>query len=710
MRLPAELEFLEQFISTDYENQFTQADWLYSPFKSNVWVYNFEFTKPKELNWNVHLYDGSILTDKHNHQLLMSLKHWLIASTDRSVGSPVAGNKLSASMSTMSRDFRSVLRIIDHLLLNGHHYKLTEFNLGALTQDDLTSLLDRAHSNKDANESLYDWSSRTSRYLLELLSVTDNKQILQFLECYPSTSYVDPDILRECPLGLSKEEIVSIRAAIFLNQLGYLRQGSSKKYSFGGVWGMNTSKVAREIYNNTLYAKTVAKPTFPSLDVNFEDETLMSRECDGVKVTTKESELLSRGNLQEYRRALEKLQSLNILDLPAPPQDAIDTLKTYSPEVQTKEGRFKTVPYDLVFKTIKEAIEFHLKYGDLLIDTLCSVTEYTAQKSIRLTSINSDELLEMIPKELQDLGVSCLGITCLTPGNGLTPNRGANTSKYFHKLRRNEGLLDLVHVYYGAVKIVVGVLTARRDGELIDLKADECLDITEQWLIFEKRKSSQMLFGARNTEARPIDPIAVDMMKNLIRLQNKHIELNLLNGPTKLFAPPQINASGKFSINRRLSDSYVDLFCDYFQVDTNNNGERYYLRQHQLRRFFALLFFHSSQIGGLETLQWMLGHTDPEHVWHYITESIQGSVLRGAKAQYVAESLMRGAKEYNNLTDFVYDKFSTTDFSVIEVDELEEYIDELIKEGKATVEPEFFVDANERKMRIITKITGDASS
>lgn len=32
-------------------------------------------------------------------------------------------------------------------------------------------------------------------------------------------------------------------------------------------------------------------------------------------------------------------------------------------------------------------------------------------------------------------------------------------------------------------------------------------------------------------------------------------------------------------------------------------------------------------------------------------------------------------------------------------------IEELIKEGKAIIEPEFFVDGKERKMRIITKIT-----
>ncbi|WP_061014546.1 site-specific integrase [Photobacterium leiognathi] len=706
MQLPAELDFLENIICTDYEKQFHNADWLKSPFESNVWVYNFDFKKDKELNWNVTLYDSSSLTDKENHQLLISLKYWLIASTDRYVGSHVPGNKLSASTSTKSRDFRTVLKIIDHLLLNGNHYKLKEFSLGAITQDDLIALLDKVYSNKETNESLYDWSSRTSKYLLKLLYKTDSNAIARFLQKYPSVSFVDPSTLSECPLGFSEDKIVSIRAAIYLNQLGYLKKGSSKKDSFGGVWGMNTSKVAKDIYKNTLYIKTVAKPAFPSLEVNFENEVFINRECSGVKVTTKENEFLAWSNLQEYRRALEKIQVLNILNLPAPSQDEINKLETYSPEVRFKDGRFKTVPYKIIFIAIREAIEFHLKYGLQLVDTLCDLVKYAIKNKIHLTSITEKELLNILPKELQELGVSRLGITCLISGEGLTPNRKANTETYYHSLRSNRGLLDLIHVYYGAVKIVVGVLTARRDGELLDLDAGDCLDITEQWLVFKKRKSTKMLFGARNTEARPVDPIAVDMMKNLIRLQDKHIELGVLKKHIPLFAPPQINASGKFKTNRRLSDSYVDLFCDYIQLDKNTNKERYYLRQHQLRRFFALLFFHSSQIGGLETLQWMLGHTDPEHVWHYISESIPGSVLRGAKAQYVAESLVKNNNNYRNLSEFVYKRFNTNEFSIIDIDELEEYIESLIKEGKAIIEPEFFIDGNDKKMRIITKVIG----
>ena len=706
MQLPAELDFLKDYISTDYEQQFKNADWLKSPFESNIWVYNFGFKKDKILDWNIPFYDGSLLIDENNHKLLVSLKHWLIVSTDRNVGSVAPGHKLSAAMTTMSRDFRSVLRIIDHLLLNGSKYKLKEFGLGAITHDDLIALLDKVHLNKETNESLYDWSTKASEYLLELLAKTDNEDIIQFLLRYPSTSYVDPDVLNECTLGLPEDKIVPIRAAIFINQLGYRRRGTSQKNTFGGVWGMNTSKVTKSIYKNTLYVRTVAKKHFQSLEVNFENESIMSREYKGVKVTTKESDLLAWGNLQEYLRALNKLQALNILALPAPSLDELAKLDSYRPEVTPPKGRFKTVPYDLVFRVIREAIEFHLKYGDLLIDTWNDVIEYATQKKILLTSITNDEFLEILPTKLNEIGVSRLGLTCIRIGEGLNPNKGANTASYFNRLRNNEGLLDLIHVYYGAIKIIVGVLTARRDGELLDLNAGECLDNTEKWLVFEKLKASKMLFGARNTEARPVDPIAVDMVQNLIKLQDKYIELNLLDGYTKLFSPPQINASLRFSTNRRCSDSYVDLFCDYIQTDTNENGERYYLRQHQLRRFFALLFFHSSQIGGIETLQWMLGHTDPEHVWHYITESVQGSVIRGAKAQYVAESLVKGGKEYSNLADFVYEKFKTMEFSVIDVGELEEYIDELLKKGKAMIEPEYFIDGNERRMRIITKITG----
>ncbi|OSN76533.1 hypothetical protein BV352_05434 [Pseudomonas syringae pv. actinidiae] len=37
---------------------------------------------------------------------------------------------------------------------------------------------------------------------------------------------------------------------------------------------------------------------------------------------------------------------------------------------------------------------------------------------------------------------------------------------------------------------------------------------------------------------------------------------------------------------------------------------RYYIRPHQLRRFFAMVFFNSSGDDKIHAIAWMLGHTN----------------------------------------------------------------------------------------------------
>ncbi|WP_051146660.1 hypothetical protein [Marinobacter daepoensis] len=279
-------------------------------------------------------------------------------------------------------------------------------------------------------------------------------------------------------------------------------------------------------------------------------------------------------------------------------------------------------------------------------------------------------------------------------------------SDYFKALRRNQGLVELIYVYFGAVQIVVGALTARRGGELRDLLAEEALDSSKRWIVFQNRKSTRSLMGLRSTEVRPVEPIAAKMIQELVRF---HKILNRLGFPDKevaLFSPPNRRGHNK----RVAPDSYIynlcfDVFCDYFETSINANGQRYYFRQHQLRRFFALLFFYSNSFGGLETLQWMLGHTDLKHVWHYITESMSGDVLRSAKSQYVAESLHHNdAENFKELSTLLKSKYGTDDFTLIDTDELEDYIENLLEDGDIEIEPEFFTDADGEKMRVIVKV------
>jgi len=196
------------------------------------------------------------------------------------------------------------------------------------------------------------------------------------------------------------------------------------------------------------------------------------------------------------------------------------------------------------------------------------------------------------------------------------------------------------------------------------------------------------------------------MIKNLVKMQKTLKRVGFIPELQTLFATPSLKAassltdSSPYVFNRNL-----DLFCDYFETPLNSNGERYYIRQHQLRRFFAMLFFYCGSFAKLDTLQWMLGHTDPRHVYRYITESTEGTILAGAKAHYVAEQLHQGNTEsFQALADLLEYKFGTKDFSVIDTNDLEDQIHDLMKEGWVEIEPEFFTDHQGKKFKVVARL------
>ena len=136
------------------------------------------------------------------------------------------------------------------------------------------------------------------------------------------------------------------------------------------------------------------------------------------------------------------------------------------------------------------------------------------------------------------------------------------------------------------------------------------------------------------------------------------------------------------------------------------DGKRYYIRAHQLRRFFALSFFWGSGFGGMDTLRWFMGHTDVEHLYHYITENTTGEVLRHAKSQYLSETIV----EHAELRSLIEERYGTTDFTLLSTDDLEVFIDDLLLEGEVELEPEFIEDDNGQTYRLLvtTRSKSDA--
>lgn len=347
---------------------------------------------------------------------------------------------------------------------------------------------------------------------------------------------------------------------------------------------------------------------------------------------------------------------------------------------------------------VRNAIEFHLVYADSLICSLRNVMHFLGERRSHLqegmrTSISKvispEEFTSLLHPDIQKMGVERWSISKLE-------NR-------FEALRNNTGLGELIRVYFGCVQIVVGTLMARRQIELRALKTEGCLDETKRYLVFGKAKSTRLLEGRRVDVARPIDEIAVEMIEKITQLQTTYLEMGFIDTLGNLFDTVSLQDPCEIVsviMYRQSFAQNLDFFCDYFETPLRN-GKRFYIRTHQLRRFFALSFFWGNGFGGMDTLRWFMGHTDPQHLYRYITENTPGEVLRHAKSQYLAETI----DEHIELRELISEKFGTLDFTVLNTGELEEYIDELICGGEVDLEPEFIVDDNGQSYRLLVVIS-----
>jgi len=694
MLLPPELAFLSPLLRSPGE-EYKSAVWLMNDFDSPVWQYSFEYKKsPKELDWDVKLSDGSSLLEEKNKATLLGFKYFLTSST-RNDSDAGETNDLKGQQ---ARLFWRACHIIDFLLLNDARYQLCKYGLAGLTGGNLIELLDTVSKNTAISESVYNWTPMLREYCYNLLKETSESKILETLKARPQLLILTNEQKDEDELGIPFELIPPIRACLYMNDMY-----GSPQVDYG--YQPNTIRLSQVFYPQSLWGKNQSKTVHHVLGFN-DDTSMFTREYPGVPAHTGANSVMRDQTYFGYRSSLYNLGTLHEIGLPAPQISALVEADAYTPKLGTK-GRFRTVPSDTVFKSIRHAIEFHIEHGEEIIKGFCRIALECQKRDVAPSTLSEIEVKHIVGPYLVNLGVSQLSLSSrIIDTKTLRESIKGDKSEYFTKLRNNVGLYDLLATYVGGIQLTVGVLMARRVSELYTLKANNCLSECGDWLYFGNAKSSRHLFGYRRSEARPIEPIAGDMIKNLIKMQKILLRIGYIKSYKTLFALPHMRGqrglidTGNTAYNRNL-----DIFCDYFQTPLNELGQRWYLRQHQMRRFFAMLFFYCGSFSNIDTLRWMLGHTDIKHVYNYITESTDGAILASAAAQHAAENIHIGNTEnFEELVELIKKHYQTENYTLIATSELEDYISDLMSEGMIEIEPEFFTDADGTHMKIVSRL------
>ena len=165
---------------------------------------------------------------------------------------------------------------------------------------------------------------------------------------------------------------------------------------------------------------------------------------------------MAKGRLSEYRAILRTLGLLRELDLGVP----LTGMSTFSETAFFKhlkfksEGRYKTIPSDVIFSSLKNAIEFSLEFGEDLVTSYLTLARNATRANLSLTAyverygINSS----MTPK-VNAMGVKTWHLAGKIFFIENNPQHGSQpgAAVFFPRFRASEGLYELLAVLYGAV-------------------------------------------------------------------------------------------------------------------------------------------------------------------------------------------------------------------------------------------------------------------
>ncbi|ELB2849870.1 TPA: integrase [Vibrio parahaemolyticus] len=724
-----------------YGHDDRQPEWLESKFTAPKWTITFG-KKPKTIHWDsVYLDDGKKLTDKKHQKLLNSFKYWITAADN-----PLENGGKIISPTMASVKVNKVIALINAVLLHSKELKLAKYHLLNVNDDFWLNILTKfaEHGNF---QGVYEIDKRTKVLLDNACQSVSDADAQTFKEKYP---YVIQDIAQdESFLLLAERE----KACAWLFEQGYYHSGETiktKKYTGNGAVLGELLFKGKMLYHDInianyaeLYLKAPKRNSEYRAVENSDTSTGTNQQTVSVYI---EAIRLIHTNLEREDAASPSILSERVSS------GHISQLVSLK-----RAGRTRTLPPTFVFNLIRQCYEFakeHLLTEEgavtLLDETLTLLStarsKSAAKKSNTLRpSEGSQAWNEELHRDMstsergywfQTEAINCLSNEYLKKGIKQVQGFAESVENRFERIRANESLFDLFSVLQGAIQVLVGAIMARRQDELIKLKPHGNLSPnvspfseegakTEYNLIFKVKKTGSK--GINATIERPVPLSIARLIWQLEQFNIKASELNLCQGKLSLFNNLD---SKRTQLSQLISNTYnahLDDLCDYLETDLveYDNGEyrRNYVRQHQLRRFFAMVFYWSKGYDGMDALRWMLGHSDMEHLYHYISESETGAVLNGAKASVIVRGIVDSTSELAKLDGIeevrkiIAERLTgdrSTPITIESVSEAaEDYDDEsyltiphisqiqkeqdietevihLLEEGRITLEPEFF--------------------
>lgn len=670
--LPKELDFLNQYRVN--RKALEHATWRISDFSAAVWECVFG-TARLTIDFRKVIDDGRLLTDPKHLALLNDLKRFLCLQTHPLITG-------SAVLAPRAARFRIAIALhtLDYFLLRCERIGLAYNGFRLVTDSDVMEFIDVLTSNRAVKTSIYEPTRRMLSFLANVEVSEDD--IAKTRASYPDLFKLDDGV----NFILPRAQLLTARAWLLLN-------GCYSSDNPGNVTEFRYRVTRRRLLAIVIGSKVLDDLKFDGLELPGLDvapSRWFAQELPAVPVNNLDED--ERASIEHASRYVAVLKSMRMASqhgmalIPNFALAAVNDAGLLLKERTKERVRFTTLPFALANNLLGKSIQFFLEYGEHLVDYYLALAR--DRKDIHLLSVE-------VPSKLRALGV-------------ITWRSNAETAEeFFQQLRRGESLFNMLEVLLGAVAVMVNMLMARRASELEDLSsASIVLEQGAYFLAFDLRKAN--VLEHRQRLLRPLPTIAAEALTLLARMSRTLRELGYKTHD-RLFAVPcsawQISPPCFGTTQPDLRRCF-DRFCDFYQTGQDDLGRRYYVRAHQQRRNFAMMFFWNGSFGGIEVLQYFLGQQKPSDTYRYVTEAVSGKVLRRVKADVAKDLLKANHPATEELAQLLCERYGLTlnDLYILPESDVLDYVEDLLASGEAQIEPEFFEGPTGEEYRILYRV------
>jgi hypothetical protein len=345
---------------------------------------------------------------------------------------------------------------------------------------------------------------------------------------------------------------------------------------------------------------------------------------------------VAENSLQSIARHISRILSAHRHDpehLPEPGLVSVRNAQALAEKQTRPSSHTPFMPVNVGLAYLNEAIRFVHVYGDALVGYYLAVA---ATRTAVTTNNELDAAVQVMAHTWRIASGESIASTLNIDGFERQVSKPD-----FNRLRSQPTLIEALRVLIGSCIVSIALLKPSRLNELTHLKR-HCLRENDGGYYINFALGKSNVGDAYQQADRPIPVIAAKAIRLLQRLGDGLVELYADQSKIadNLFYLPKLDGTvGALAARANLLTMHLDILCDYVGLPSDSQGRRWYVRIHEMRKWFLLLLFWSGRYDVLDAARWIAGHTDVKHMYSYIEREFPGEELPRLEAEYAVERL-----------------------------------------------------------------------